>query len=66
MESKKLCNINSKCTKQNSSDVKVFGNTDDWQLICKASSKAQGWMKSTKTLEIDGVGCPDFSRYLFN
>lgn len=39
------------------SDLKVFGDGDYWQLICKASSEAEGWMKSTKALEIDGVGC---------
>lgn len=41
----------------NISDLKVFGNGDTFQLICKASSAAQGWMKSTKAMQIDGVGC---------
>lgn len=41
----------------NISDLKVFGNGDTFQLICKASSTAQGWMKSTKAMQIDGVGC---------
>ncbi len=27
------------------------------RYLTKASSKAQGWMKSTKAMEIDGVGC---------
>ena len=35
----------------------VYGNTDSFQLICKASSESEGWMKSTKALEIPGVGC---------
>ena len=39
------------------SDVKVFGNPDLWQLVCKASSEKQGWMKSTKALEIPDYGC---------
>lgn len=39
------------------SDIKVFGNGDLFQLICKASSKEQGWMKSTKAMYIEGVGC---------
>ena len=43
--------------KKNISDLKVFGNGDTFQLICKASSKAEGWMKSTKAMEIPGVGC---------
>ncbi len=41
----------------NIADIKVFGNGDTFQLLCKASSKEQGWMKSTKAMQIDGVGC---------
>lgn len=41
---------------QKVSDVQVVGNTDLFQLICKASSKEQGWMKSTKAMEVVG-GC---------
>ncbi len=43
--------------RKNVKDIVVFGNGDTFQLICKASSKAEGWMKSTKAMEIDGVGC---------
>lgn len=43
--------------KQNVSDLAVFGDGDTFKLICKASSKAEGWMKSTKAMQIDGVGC---------
>jgi hypothetical protein len=39
------------------SDIKVVGNGDTFQLLCKASSKDQGWMKSAKAAEIKGVGC---------
>lgn len=39
------------------SDLVVFGDGDTFQLICKASSKAEGWLKSTKAMEIPGVGC---------
>ncbi len=46
-----------KGAKANISDIKVFGDGDTFKLICKASSKAQGWMKSTKAMEIPGVGC---------
>ena len=28
------------------------GNPDMWQLITKASSKSEGWMRSTKALEL--------------
>ena len=43
--------------KQNVSDLVVFGDGDTFKLICKASSKSEGWMKSTKAMQIDGVGC---------
>lgn len=39
------------------SDIVVVGNGDTFQLLCKASSKSQGWMKSAKACEIQGVGC---------
>ncbi len=39
------------------SDIEVVGNGDLWQLLCKASSKAQGWMKSAKAMEIPNLGC---------
>ena len=35
-------------------DVEVFGNPDQWVLITKASSQQQGWMKSTKAMEVPG------------
>lgn len=37
-------------------DLKVVGNGDLFQLLCKASSAAQGWMKSTKAMQAPG-GC---------
>jgi len=39
------------------SDQQIRGNTDTWQLLCKASSQEQGFMKVTKAMEIVGVGC---------
>lgn len=39
------------------SDIVVVGNGDTFQLLCKASSKTQGWMKSAKAMEIPGIGC---------
>ncbi len=38
------------------SDIEVVGNGDMFQLLCKASSKSQGWMKSAKAMEVPG-GC---------
>ena len=41
---------------ENVGDLTVFGNGDMFQLLCKASSKKEGWMKSTKAMEVVG-GC---------
>ena len=41
----------------NVKDIKVVGNGDMFTLLCKASSASEGWMKSTKAMEIPGVGC---------
>lgn len=54
MSNKKL-NITD--AKQLDSDVEIFGDGNTMKLICKASSKKQKWMKSTKAMEIEGVGC---------
>jgi len=44
--------------RENVKDIQVFGNGDTFKLLCKASSEAEGWMKSTKAMQIpDGVGC---------
>ena len=32
-------------------DIEVVGNGDQFQLLCKASSEAEGWMKSTKAMQ---------------
>jgi hypothetical protein len=54
---KTLHNSDVSGARQNVKDIVVFGEGDTFKLICKASSKAEGWMKSTKAMEIDGVGC---------
>lgn len=43
--------VNIADVKQKVSDVEVFGNGDLFALITKASSKEQGWMKSTKAMQ---------------
>ena len=43
--------------KDNVSDLTVYGNGDMFRLLCKASSQKEGWMKSTKAMQIDFVGC---------
>lgn len=56
MTDKTLDNIDIEDVKKKVSDVEVFGNGDLFQLLSKASSKSQGWMKSTKAMETD-MGC---------
>ena len=45
-----------KQAKDNISDLVVYGDGDTFRLLCKASSKEQGWMKSTKVCNVVG-GC---------
>lgn len=42
--------------KANISDLVVYGDGDTFALLCKASSKDQGWMKSTKVCNSNS-GC---------
>ncbi len=55
--SKTLGNTCTNGTRENVRDVVFWGNGDTFKLISKASSKAEGWMKSTKAMEIVGAGC---------
>ena len=54
---KTLDNSNADKAKEQVKDIKFWGNGDMWKLISKASSQTEGWMKSTKALEIVGYGC---------
>ena len=54
---KTLHNSDISGAKKNVKDIQVFGNGDLFQLISKASSSNEGWMKSTKAMDIPGVGC---------
>ena len=54
---KTLGNTNSNQAKKNVSDLVIWGDSDVWKLISKASSEKEGWMKSTKALQIDNEGC---------
>ena len=54
---KTLINTDSNGASKNVKDIVFWGNGDTFKLISKASSVAEGWMKSTKAMEIDGVGC---------
>ncbi len=57
MADKTLHNSDVSGARKNVSDIQFFGNVDMFQLLCKASSKKEGWLKSTKAMEISGVGC---------
>lgn len=47
---KTLHNSDISGTRVNVPDVQVVGDGDTFKLICKASSQAEGWMKSTKAM----------------
>ena len=55
--SKTLTNTSANQAKKNVKDLIFWGNPDLFQLIGKASSKREKWMKSTKAMEIKGIGC---------
>lgn len=53
---KTLHNSDVSGARQNVKDIRVVGNGDMFQLLCKASSENEGWMKSTKAMQVPG-GC---------
>lgn len=61
MKEKSLHNSNINAAKKNVQDLVVYGNGDLFKLLCKASSEAEGWMKSTKVMEVGKgaslIGC---------
>lgn len=54
---KTLDNTTADQAKDKVKDIKFWGDGDTFKLISKASSKEEGWMKSTKAMEIADVGC---------
>ncbi len=54
---KTLHNSNASAAKKNVEDLVIWGDGDMFKLLSKASSEEEGWMKSTKAMEIEGVGC---------
>lgn len=54
---KTLHNSDISGARKNVKDINIVGNGDMFQLLCKASSETEGWMKSTKALEIHDQGC---------
>ena len=56
MKEKTLDISEEKGAKKNIKDIVIYGNTDTFLLLCKASSQDEGWMKSTKVANVPG-GC---------
>lgn len=54
MPEKTLTNVDIASAKNAVSDLKVVGNGDMFQLLCKASSESEGWMKITKAMIVSG------------
>lgn len=54
---KTLDNSTASHAKENVKDIIFWGDGDTWKLISKAFSKNEGWMKSTKAMEVPGYGC---------
>ena len=55
--SKTLHNSDVSGARKNVKDIRVVGNGDLFQLLAKASSEEEGWMKSTKAMQIGDIGC---------
>lgn len=56
MNEKTLHNSDVSGARQNVKDIQVVGDGDMFALLYKASSQNEGWMKSTKAMEVPG-GC---------
>ena len=52
-KAKTLGNTDTNTTRSNVKDVVIWGG-DKFKLIQKASSEAEGWMKSTKAMKVTG------------
>ena len=56
MSEKTLKNTTASKAKDNVSDIQFWGYGDIWKLISKTWSEKEGWMKSTKAMQMD-TGC---------
>jgi hypothetical protein len=54
---KTMGNTDSNGARKNVRDIVFWGDGDTFKLISKASSEKEGWMKSTKAMEVKGSGC---------
>ena len=50
---KSLGNTDASGATKNVKDIVFWGDGDTFKLISKASSKAEGWMKSTKAMDVE-------------
>lgn len=57
MSQKTLNNSDVNGAKKQVEDLEIFGDGDLFVLLSKASSKSEGWMKSTKAMDVRGSGC---------
>jgi len=53
---KTLHNSEASEARKNVKDIRIVGNGDAFQLLFKASSEKEGWMKTTKAMDV-GHGC---------
>ena len=53
---KTLFNTDMMDAKQNIPDLKIIGDGDLFKVLCKVSSESEGWMKSTKAMQLHN-GC---------
>jgi hypothetical protein len=56
VKEKSLGNTDSNGATKNVKDIVFWGDGDQWKLLGKASSKNEGWMKSSKAMSV-GSGC---------
>lgn len=54
MANRDLHNTDPETAKASTPDIQVTGDPGKWELVCKASSAQQGWMKSTKRMRVPG------------
>jgi hypothetical protein len=48
------------------SDIQVHGDPDAWECVCKASSEGQGWMRSTKRMNVVDPATKQLRGWLYN
>ena len=44
-------------TEAEESGIETYGDPGAWVCICKATNEKEGWMKSTKAMQVGSAGC---------